>query len=268
MRPTGYVPRMWATGDSGVLPIGPAMTTLRSVIAYLALMIRCAGIAYVVVQVVIWHSFYAASRGAWAVPPWPWRGRRGGGLPAEALAFPAFACVDSAVYVALALGAQGCVPPAVRDNAFSWLVISMSGQLIVPAWYAPGAALRAAGADFAAGLLDRRGAAASHGHKDSDGSGGSCCSSSGSCTDTVAGYSTAARPRRTPTWTEADQAAREQYAILCRNIERREHERLVHDTVLNTLTALARAGGRCRGRGGDQVPAGRGPDRGRARRRR
>jgi signal transduction histidine kinase len=29
---------------------------------------------------------------------------------------------------------------------------------------------------------------------------------------------------------------------LSRNIERREHERLLHDTVLNTLTALARAG--------------------------
>jgi hypothetical protein len=41
---------------------------------------------------------------------------------------------------------------------------------------------------------------------------------------------------------EADRNAREQYVILSRNIERREHERLLHDTVLNTLTALARAG--------------------------
>src|SRR6185437_1694068 len=41
----------------------------------------------------------------------------------------------------------------------------------------------------------------------------------------------------------ADQAAREQYAILCGNIERREHERLLHDTVLNTLTAVARGSG-------------------------
>jgi signal transduction histidine kinase len=41
----------------------------------------------------------------------------------------------------------------------------------------------------------------------------------------------------------ADQAAREQYAILCGNIERREHERLLHDTVLNTLTAAARGRG-------------------------
>jgi signal transduction histidine kinase len=40
---------------------------------------------------------------------------------------------------------------------------------------------------------------------------------------------------------EADRTAREQYVILSRNIERREHERLLHDTVLNTLTALARA---------------------------
>jgi len=52
----------------------------------------------------------------------------------------------------------------------------------------------------------------------------------------------------------AAHAAGEQYAILARNIERREHERLLHDTVLNTLTALARTGngdagevvGRCR----------------------
>jgi signal transduction histidine kinase len=40
---------------------------------------------------------------------------------------------------------------------------------------------------------------------------------------------------------EAGQTAREQYAVLSRTIERREHERLLHDTVLNTLTALARA---------------------------
>ncbi|MGH3298194.1 MAG: sensor histidine kinase, partial [Trebonia sp.] len=41
----------------------------------------------------------------------------------------------------------------------------------------------------------------------------------------------------------ADRAASAQYAILRTGIERREHERLVHDTVLNTLTALARGGG-------------------------
>jgi two-component sensor histidine kinase len=41
---------------------------------------------------------------------------------------------------------------------------------------------------------------------------------------------------------EADWAAGEQFVALSRNIEQREHERLLHDTVLNTLTALARTG--------------------------
>src|ERR1700728_4361299 len=140
MWPTGYAPRWRAGGGSVTAPIGPAMTTLRSVIAYLALLIRSVGIVYIGVQVVIWHSFYTGASWrfvapvlavAWSISValylrrhWP---------------SPSFACVDSAVYVALALGAQACVPPDVRDNTFSWLVISMSGQVMVPAWYAPGA---------------------------------------------------------------------------------------------------------------------------------
>jgi signal transduction histidine kinase len=38
----------------------------------------------------------------------------------------------------------------------------------------------------------------------------------------------------------ADQDYRGQYVLLSRLTERREHERMLHDTVLNTLTALAR----------------------------
>ena len=38
----------------------------------------------------------------------------------------------------------------------------------------------------------------------------------------------------------ADQEAHDQYVVLSRNLERREHERLLHDTVLNTLTAISR----------------------------
>jgi len=221
------------------------MTTLRSVIAYLASMIRCAGIVYIVVEVVIWHSFYAAV---------PWH------LAAPALAVawgaamvvylrwyppsPVVACVDSAVYVALALGAQACVPPGTRDSAFSWLVIAMSGQLIVPAWYwyAPGAlpvllALASPLAFWAGAMLqpvtDARALAGAailllviglvHG-------GGRRL---------LYGRAAAADADLD----RADQAVREQYAILCRNIERREHERLVHDTALNTLTSVARSGG-------------------------
>ena len=37
-----------------------------------------------------------------------------------------------------------------------------------------------------------------------------------------------------------DSEAHDQYVVLSRNIERREHERLLHDTVLNTLTAISR----------------------------
>lgn len=219
------------------------MTTLRSVIAYLATMIRYAGIAYIVVQVAIWHSFYAES---------PWRMA----APALAVAWAAAAALylrrhppsklltgaDTAAYLALALAAQGGVPPPVRDSAFSWLVIAMSGQLIVPAWFAPGplAALLAvasplaylAGAELwpvtsvktmtgaailllAVGLVHGWGRRVLYGR-------------AASADADVA---------------RADQAAREQYAILCRNIERREHERLLHDTVLNTLTAVARGSG-------------------------
>jgi signal transduction histidine kinase len=221
------------------------MTTLRSVIAYLATMIRCAGIVYIVIEVVVWHSFYTAA--VWHLA-----------APAVAVAWgaavivylrrylpsPGFACVDSAVYVALALGAQACVPPAARDSPFSWLVIVMSGQLIVPAWYwyAPGAlpvllALASPLAFWAGAMLqpvtDARTLAGAailllviglvHG-------GGRRLL-----------YARAAAADAD--LDRADQAVRDQYAILCRNIERREHERLVHDTVLNTLTSVARSGG-------------------------
>ena len=139
MWPTDNVHQWRETVGSPPLPTGPAMTTLRSVVAPLASTIRSAGIVYIVVQVVIWHSFYTAD--AWRLT-----------APVMAVAWatavivclrrrwpsPFLACVDSAFYLALALSAQECVPPNIRDDTFSWLVISMSGQLIVPAWYAPG----------------------------------------------------------------------------------------------------------------------------------
>jgi signal transduction histidine kinase len=218
------------------------MTTLRSMVACLALMIRCAGAMYIVVQVVIWHSFYSA--GSWRLA-----------APAVAVAWalavaaflrkrwpsPALACADSAVYVALALAAQACVPPAVRDDTVSWLVIAMSGQLMVSGWCAPGVlslplALMAP-LSFWAGaarqpVTDARTLAGA------------------TMLLIVVGLVHAYGRRQLygravmadAALSEADQAAGEQYAILSRGIERREHERLLHDTVLNTLTALARAG--------------------------
>jgi len=218
------------------------MITLRSVIARLASVVRCAAIAYIAVQVAVWHSFYTADSWrlagpvaamAWAAAAVAYLRRRG---PA-----PLFACIDSAFYVVFALTAQGCVPPAIRDDPFSWLVISMSSQLIVPAWYAPAAlsvplALASplaywVGAEQMPGMSNRTITVAAillimvagvhiYGRRE------------------LYGRAAAADAALD----EADRAASEQYVILARAVERREHERLLHDTVLNTLTALARAG--------------------------
>ena len=142
MWPTGSVHQRETVGSPAV-STGPAMTTLRLAVAPLASMVRSAGIAYIVVQVIIWHSFYTADwkrlaapalAVAWAAMVLVCLRRR-----SPSSSFTVLAGLDSAVHVALALGAQGCVPPQVRDDMFSWLVISMSGQLLVPAWFAPGA---------------------------------------------------------------------------------------------------------------------------------
>jgi signal transduction histidine kinase len=242
MWPTDNVHQWRETVGSPPLPTGPAMTTLRSVMAPLASTIRSAGIVYVVAQLVIWHSFYTAD--AWRLT-----------APVIAVAWatavivclrrrwpsPFLVCVDSCFYVALALSAQECVPPSIRDDTFSWVVISMSGQLIIPAWYAPGslAVLLTLVAPAAYWLGDVMQPVTN--------------------TRTLAGatmvlivvglvhnfgrrelYGRA--EAADATLEAAAQAASEQYAVLARNIERREHERLLHDTVLNTLTALARGG--------------------------
>jgi signal transduction histidine kinase len=239
---TDNVHRWRETVGSPALPTGPAMTTLRSVVAPLASTIRSAGIVYVVVQVVIWHSFYTADAWrltapfiavTWATAVVVCLRRR---WPS-----PFLVCVDSGFYVALALSAQECVPPNVRDDTFSWLVISMSGQLIIPAWYAPGslAVLLTLVAPAAYWVGDVRqpvtnirtmagammvlivvGLVHNFGRRE------------------LYGRAEAADA----TLDAAAQAASEQYAVLARTIERREHERLLHDTVLNTLTALARVG--------------------------
>jgi signal transduction histidine kinase len=240
MRPTGDV--LWRdTAGPPALPAGPAMLTLRSVVAPLASTIRSAGIAYIVVQVVIWRSFYLADPWLLAAP-----------VIAVAWAAAVIVCLrrrwpspflvylDWAVYVTLALSAQGCVPPSVRDDAFSWLVIGMSGQLIVPAWYASASlslllTLIAPAAFWLGAIIEpvtnfRTLAGATmilivvglvHTFSRRE----------------LYGRAEAADA----TLNAAAQAAGEQYAVLARNIERREHERLLHDTILNTLTALARA---------------------------
>jgi signal transduction histidine kinase len=240
--PTENLPWRRVTDDYETVPAGPATTTLRSVVGRLALVVRCAAITYIAVQVAIWYPFYTAH-------PWRFAG------PAAAVAWaaaviaylhrhtpaPLFACADSAVYLAFALGGEGLMPPVIRGAAFSWLVISMSCQLLVPAWYAPAVywvplavvapvaywvGAQAAGASIrtmmaAVSLLIVVAGIHSYGRRE------------------LYGRAVAADAALD----QADRAAGEQYVALSVNIERREHERLLHDTVLNTLTALTRADG-------------------------
>ncbi len=256
MWPTVYAARQPAASASISAPAGPAMTTLRSVVAQCASVIRCIGIAYVVVQVIIWHSFYGAD-------PWRLAGPLAAVLWAVAVVVylrrrrPAWPLVglDSGVYVALALSAGWCVAPATRGGAASWLFIAMASTLIVPAWFAPTAV--SVPLALASGAAYWAGAAANP----AVGDGGNSPAAAGTLLLAAAAIHWCGRrmldrraTRADVALEQADRDSREHYVVLSRNIERREHERLLHDTVLNTLTALARAGsgdaaevvGRCR----------------------
>jgi signal transduction histidine kinase len=262
MRPSGYLARRWAAASpaeaaapTARAAAGPALTTVHAVAARTACTVRCVVIGYIAVQVVIWHAFYVAN-------PWLLAGPAAGALWASAVVVylrrrePDWrvAVLDCAGCVLLGLVAQRCVPPAMQGDAASWLYIAMAGEILLPAWFAPTVLVTplagALGAAYWAGVLLTPGAA-----------GGSSPAAEGVLMLALAAVAWSAR------WTlfrwaagadevvaRADRESRAQYVILSRNIERREHERLLHDTVLNTLTALARAGsgdtagivGRCR----------------------
>ena len=221
------------------------MTTLGTVTARTAYLIRCIAIAYIGVQVLIWHSFYAAA-------PWRLAG------PLAAVAWGAvvvayllrrrpgwlLTCADSGIQVALALSAALWIPAAMRGDTANWVFILMAGQLVIPAWFAPLAllvplALASAVAYWAGAVLIT--------------AAGPVSSSPVAASAMLLAVAAAAWCGRWVLWrwatgadaalVQADDNSRAQYVVLSRNIERREHERLLHDTVLNTLTALSRASG-------------------------
>ena len=242
MWPIGYLAQREAPRAARESSAGPAMTTLGTVTARTAYLVRCVALAYIAVQVLIWHSFYAAA-------PWRLAG------PLAAVAWGAaivayllrrrprwpLVCADSGIQVALALSAAAWVPAAMRGDSANWLYILMAGQLVIPAWFTPLAvlaplALASATAYWAGTVLISPG-----------GPGSSSPVAAAAMLLAVAAAAWCGR------WTlcrwatsadaalaQADSESREQYVVLSRNIERREHERLLHDTVLNTLTALAR----------------------------
>jgi signal transduction histidine kinase len=226
------------------IPAGPAITALRAVAASTACIIRCLTIAYIALQVAIWHSFYLAD-------PWRLAG------PFAAMAWAALVVaylrgrpvwwrygLDSAASVLLAFGAVWCVPPAVRGDTTNWLFVAMVGQLFVPAWLAPAASAAPLALISAAAYL--AGAAVTAAAP----AGGSSAAVSAAVLVAIAAAAWCARVllergafAADATLATVDREDREQRVALSRTTERREHERLLHDTVLNTLTAIGRAGG-------------------------
>jgi signal transduction histidine kinase len=218
------------------------VATLHTVAMRTAALVRSIGIGYVLVQIVIWRTFFTA-------PP----ARLAGPLIAVAAAAGLVLALgrgrarlplvvaDSAVCVLLAVGAGWCVPPAIRGDTASWLYIALVVQLIVPAWFAPG---------WLAGLLGLASAAGFWAGVRLTGAAGGTSPAAAAAfllSVTVAvwwGYQVLYRraARADAALARADQESREQYVRLARSAERREHERVLHDTVLNTLTALARLG--------------------------
>ena len=221
------------------------MTVLSVMIVRIAAIVRGMAVGYVVVQVLIWHAFYLAR-------PWTLWG------PAVAVAWGCGAiaylrhcpprwpliCADTAVYAALAVGAAWCVPLAIRGEAGSWLFIVVASQLVMPIWFTPrrlglSLALTTVAAFWAGTMLAQMGEHATRSAR---------AASMALMLILVAVHWCGRRMlhRRAAAADEAlaaaDAEARDQYVILSRNIERREQDRLLHDTVLNTLTAIARTG--------------------------
>ncbi len=232
-------------GDAGHgPPAGPAVATLVSVTVRTAVAIRCIAVAYVAVQVGIWHSFYAAETWRLAGPA------VAAGWAAALAIFLArhrasawLIVADSAVLVALALSGAWWVPAEMRGDTASWLYVLFAAQSILPLWCARLALaaplVLAAGVAYWAGAVFLSPALAAN-------------SAPGASTVLVfavaavawTGYQMLDRRavRADTALAEADAAEHDQYIALRRHTERREHERLLHDTVLNTLTALARLG--------------------------
>jgi signal transduction histidine kinase len=222
------------------------MTVLGTLVVRITVILRGIALAEMVVQVIIWRSFYQAS-------PWLLWG------PGVALAWGCtsiaylrrhrprwqFVCADTAVYAGLAFGAAWCVPPAIRGEAGSWLFILVTAQILVPIWLAP----RALSLPLAVAPAIAFGAGAAVAPAsdlvtaDPRGASVALLFVVVAVTWLLRRMLSSRAMKADDDLAAADRQARDQYVILSKNIERREQDRLMHDTVLNTLTAIARSGG-------------------------
>ncbi len=218
---------------------------VAAVIARTTSVIRGLVLAYIVAQVLIWSPFYAARPARLAGPAVAaaccavavvYLRRRRPGWP--------LIVADSAIHVALALGADWCVPPAMRGDTSNWLYIAVASQVLVPAWFAPTGLfvplVLASGASYWAAAADLAGPAGAAGRSPAAGAAVLLA------TAAVAWVGLRLMARRAGAADAAldlaDREAGAEFVTLTRSTERREHDRLLHDTVLNTLTALARGG--------------------------
>jgi signal transduction histidine kinase len=154
------------------------------------------------------------------------------------------ATLDTLVVAALALGAWWCVPPAMQGDTSSWLYIAVVSQMIVPAWFAPTAVLIPLAA-LSAGAFWAGAARAAPAHL---GASSPAAGAANVLATAAAAWCALALLRRRAraadtALAQADAQSRAEYVELTLSTERREHERLLHDTVLNTLTALGRGSG-------------------------
>src|SRR5258707_6533315 len=146
-RPATMSAAMMSTGTAasgsapaGRAPAGPALTALRGVAVWAVSFIRAVVIAYIAVQVVIWHSFYSADawRLAGPVAAVAWEAAVVAYLRRRWLPWQ-LAGLDSGAHVLLALGAGWCVPAAMRGDTANWLYIVMAGQALLSAQIPPSA---------------------------------------------------------------------------------------------------------------------------------
>ena len=222
------------------------MTVLDTIIARVVVIVRGIAMAEIVVQVIIWRSFYLASPWllwapaaalAWGVTTMAYLRRRRPGWR--------FVCVDTAVYAGIAIGAAWCVPAAIRGESGSWLFILVTTQSIAPLWFAPRRLsiplAIAPGIAFAAGtaLAPATSLVTASPRRASLALLFVVVATHWLIRQMLRGRAT----RADAGLAAAGREARDQYVILSENIERREQDRLLHDTILNTLTAIARSGG-------------------------
>jgi signal transduction histidine kinase len=237
--PVGGAPRpSRATSDSA----GPAITTLRIAATRTVSIIRCAGIVCTAAQVIIWHSFYAAVpwRLAGPVLAMAWGMVAVGYISRHWPSVP-LAVTDSMVYIALALCARWYVPPVLSGDTFNWLYLLIVGQIVSPAWFTPSPVL----ATLALGTGAAYWVGAALSPQSATYATGPIVGSVMIAVIAVAAWAGRRLLYRRALAADAalalaDQDYREQYVLLTRLTERREHERMLHDTVLNTLTAMAR----------------------------